>query len=212
MAASGNDKDKFLSEELSFEIWPPHEAFYIEAMLFSTKSALESLQVANRALDRSSEWKGNPELAAADRNKILDSVQSIVSCGAALSRYFWPARKDELHTKRARRLRTSLGVVDSSPLRNRDLRNLIEHFDEKLDIYLREGIVGHILPTHIGNRPEEQEVPVHLFRAYYTEVAVFEVLGQRFAIRPIIEEIARLHALLRRCSEQGSVLPRDSSG
>lgn len=198
-----------MSEEPTFDIWPPYEAFYIEAMLFSTKSALDSLQIANHALDRCHEWEANPELAVADRDTILDHVQNIVSCGAALSRYFWPARTHELHAKRARRLRSSLGVSEESPLKNRELRNLIEHFDERLDVYLSEGIAGHIFPTHIGNRPEEPEVPVHLFRAYYTEVAVFEALGQRFEIKPIVEEIARLHALLTKCSHNGSVLPRD---
>ena len=198
-----------MPEEPTFDISPPFEAFYIEAMLFSTKSALDSLQITNHSLDRCREWESRPELAAADRDTILDHLQNVVSCGAALSRYFWPARTHAIHAKRARRLRSSLGVADSSPLKNRELRNLIEHFDERLDHYLRKGIVGHIFPAHIGNRPEEPEVPVHVFRAYYTEVAVFEVLGNRFEIKPIVEEIARLHALLTKCSENGSVLPRE---
>jgi len=197
-----------LSDGPTFEIWPPYEAFYIEAMLFSTMSALKSVRTANRSLDRSNEWASNPELRALDRDLILGNIQNIVSCGAALSRYFWPARKGQLHTARARRLRSSLGVTDASPLRNRDLRNLIEHFDEKLDVYLSEGIVGNIFPAHVGNRPESPEISVHLFRAYYTEIAVFDVLGHQFEIKPIVAEIARLHDLLTQCSENGSVLPR----
>lgn len=107
-----------MQEGPTLDIWPPYEAFYIEAMLFSTKSALDSLEIANHSLDRCHEWESNPDLAAANRDTILDHVQNIVSCGAALSRYFWPSRTHELHAKHARRLRSSLGVADSSPLKN----------------------------------------------------------------------------------------------
>jgi len=196
-----------MPEDPTHNIWPPYEAFYIEAMLFSTRSAIDSIRIANRSLDRSNEWEANPELAATDRRVILNQMQNVVFSGAGLSRYFWPARTHELHVRRAERLRSSLDVTDSSPLKNRDLRNLIEHFDERLDLYLRDGIAGHVFPAYIGNRPEKPDIPVHLFRAYYTEVAVFEVLGQRFEIKPLLEEIARLQSALNRCSEKGSRLP-----
>jgi hypothetical protein len=198
-----------LPDEPNPDIWPPYESFYIHAMLFSTRSALNSLQIVNRSLDRAQEWVSNAELRARDQEAILDGIQNIVSCGAALSRYFWPARSGRVHAARARRLRSSLGVTSSNALKNRDLRNLIEHFDERLDTYLSEGIAGHIFPEFVANRPEAADIPTHVSRAYYTEVAVFEVLGRQFEIKPIVTEITRLHEALTECLRRGSVLPRE---
>jgi hypothetical protein len=198
-----------MEEEPQFDIWPPYEAFYIESMLFSTKAAIAAAETANYFLDRVEEWYGQPEKHEPNADLILDNIQVLVSCGAALSRYFWPACKKSPHKQRARRLREALGVQEPSPLRNRDLRNMIEHFDEKLDEFLQGGAVGHFVQAYIGNQPEDPEVPTHLFRAYYTEPAIFEVLGHRFEIKPIFQEIQRLHILLDNCSKNGSVLPRD---
>jgi len=51
-----------MTEEPAHDIWPPYEALYIEAMLFSTRSALDSIRIANRSLDRCHEWESNPDL------------------------------------------------------------------------------------------------------------------------------------------------------
>jgi hypothetical protein len=66
----------------------------------------------------------------------------------ALSRYFWPVRKG--HEWRGAQLRSAFGISDDSPLRSRDLRNSIEHFDERLDLFLDGGVTGHVLPEYVG--------------------------------------------------------------
>ena len=125
--------------------------------------------------------------------------------GAALSRYFWPVRSG--HTARGEFLRNRFGVTDASPLKSRDLRNAIEHFDEKLDIYLAKGIVGVIIPNYIGPSLESDGVPGHLFRAYYVDTGKFEVLGQRFPIPPLAKEIERIDGLLQHPERNGGRLP-----
>jgi hypothetical protein len=78
-------------------------------------------------------------------------------------------------------------------LKNRDLRNEIEHFDERLDSYISNGIVGYIFPELVGPLPESDGVPTHIFRAYYIDAGVFEMLGKRYEIEPIAHEILRVH-------------------
>jgi len=46
------------------------------------------------------------------------------------------------HEKRGKILRQCFKITDSSPLKSRDLRNEIEHFDEKLDVYLFFGLAA----------------------------------------------------------------------
>lgn len=121
----------------------------------------------------------------------MDDVQNIVLQAAALSRYFWPVRK--AHEWRGADLRARFNVAEDSPLKSRNLRNELEHFDERLDEYLENGIVGHIIPQYFGPEPEAQQVPLHLFRAYYFNVGIFHLLGTRYEVVPIAREVHRIH-------------------
>lgn len=147
-------------------IWPPYEAFYIESLLHSTSLALRSADevrsalAAGRKCDPSSqEWQ---DCAL----RIISGVQTVV----VLSR--------------AQRLKSALEVSEESPLRSRNLRNRLKHFDELLDDFCGDLTAGLILPTYVGPIGEESGVPTYLFRAYYTDVAVFEILGHRFELQP----------------------------
>ena len=142
-----------MSSDLYEGIWPPYEAFYIQSMLFSTKSAIDAVRTANYSLDRCEEWYRDPEKRGPNQELIFDSLQVLISSGAALSRYFWPARDKSPHKERAKRLRESLHVTEDSILRSRDLRNALEHFDERLDNFLSDGVAGRFLPAFLGNAP-----------------------------------------------------------
>ena len=131
-------------------IWPPHEVFYIESMLHSTASALRAADEVREALDAGSRCASSSAEWQKCAVTIVNGVQALVAHAAAISRYVWPARGKEPHLSRAARLRISLGVAESSPLRSRDLRNHIEHFDEKLDQFCGRLTAGVILPTYVG--------------------------------------------------------------
>jgi hypothetical protein len=196
-----------MAEPTNTGIWPPHEVFYIESLLHSTGVALRAgadvraaLQEGSRFEPSSGEWQQH----AFD---ILSGVQNIVLQGASISRYFWPTRSKEPHLSRAERLRTSLGVRDDCVLKNRALRNRLEHLDEHLDVFCGGLVAGVVLPSYVGPSAPEPDVPTYLFRAYYTDIGVFEILGDRFAVQPIYDEIDRLHDRLVECVQSGGRLP-----
>ncbi|TBR07865.1 MAG: hypothetical protein EPO47_10155 [Rugosibacter sp.] len=145
--------------------------------------------------------------------EILNSLQNLIARAAALSRYLWPARdgKNQEHKRRAEQLCQAFSVTDESPLKDRELRNCMEHFDERLDHYLSKLIIGHIIPSYVGHVPEQFEVPQHVFRAYFVDIGTFAILGTRYKILPIVDEISRLHSILLRCNTEGCRLPRGSS-
>ena len=175
-------------------IWPPYEAFYIHSMLFSAELAIRSVRQINAVMHVVAENSPEYPTAALPVLNLLGELQNLVMQSAALSRYFWPVRSR--HDWRGSQLRNAFGMSNESPLRSRDLRNAIEHFDEQLDRYLEKGLVGHILPEYVGPFGGHQEVPVHLFRAYYVDTRVFELLGKRYEISPLAEEIGRIHKQL----------------
>jgi hypothetical protein len=195
------------------EIWPPHETFYLQSMLFNSNSALES---AERIVDVIATIDGLPDdeiRAIVDPPSLLDALQNVVLQAGALSRYFWPVRKKPHTVRRGERLRRSFAIDETSPLYSRDLRNSLEHFDERLDDYLRGDVVGVILPEYVGRTPVNEAIPFHLFRAYYLDVGVFSLLGEEYAMPPIVDELGRIHERLLFLAQHGGRLrDPDASG
>ena len=196
-------------ENEAFGIWTPHHAFYIQSMLFNTTSAFQSCRIAEKIIKKISDGEIDPQ---EKKDILLDCLQNVVNQSGAISRYFFPSRdgvkgtdKKNIHRDRGKYLSKVFGVKDDSPLMNRALRNSIEHFDERLDLYLQDGIVGYIFPSLILPEPEDSNVPHHIFRAYYTKEGIFQVLGERYEIPPIVAELARIHDLLVKFDGNGAV-------
>jgi hypothetical protein len=142
-------------------IWPPHEAFYIRGMLFNTQSAARSIEQINAVMHVVVENSPEDPVAALPVFYLLGELQNLIVQAAALSRYFWPVRS--AHKWRGEQLRRAFDVSNDSPLRSRDLRNAIEHFDERLDRFLENGLVGQVLPEYVGPSQQPNGVPVHFF-------------------------------------------------
>ncbi|MFV3330939.1 hypothetical protein ACNFIA_08410 [Pseudomonas sp. NY15437] len=196
-------------EDEAFSIWTPHQAFYIQSMLFNTTSAFQSCSIAEKIIKKISDGEIDPQ---EKKDVLLDCLQNVVNQSGAISRYFFPSRdgvkgtyKKTVHKDRGQYLSKVFGVKDDSPLMNRALRNSIEHFDERLDLYLQDGIVGYIFPSLILHEPEDSDVPHHIFRAYYLKEGIFQVLGERYEIQPIVDEVIRIHYLLVKFDGNGGV-------
>ncbi len=127
---------------------------------------------------------------------ILDEVQNIVVQAAAVSRFFWPVWKG--YEARAETLKSMYGMTENSPLRlSKNLRDAIEHFDERLDKYLASWPVGRFIPEYVGPQGDREGVPLHFFRAYFLDVGVFEILSVSYSIQPIVNEIVRINQIHR---------------
>lgn len=173
-------------------IQPPHLAFYGQAIRFNLESAIASVQFLMECLEATNTAEDPHSLT----DPILDSVQNILIHTASLSKYFWPISKgiNKIHKKRAQNLRKTFNIKDDSAIRNKELRNHLEHLDENLDNYLwSKPIVGNIYPAYIGPEMRRDEVPYHFFRAFFTDSGIFESLGLRLDIQPIIDELYEIY-------------------
>lgn len=75
-------------------------------------------------------------------NRTWFALQGILVSAANISKLLWGTGRDPNRAKTEadrRKLRLSIGVGYRSPLRDRELRNGFEHFDEKLDAWARSG-------------------------------------------------------------------------
>lgn len=71
--------------------------------------------------------------------------------------------------------------------------------------YLEGGIAGHIFPSLILDKPEVTDVPHHIFRAYYLNDGIYQILGERHNVQPIFDEVMRVHELLATFDENGGM-------
>jgi hypothetical protein len=117
-------------------ILPYCEAFYIFSILYSADRA-------DRAFRRFEEHNAKGRSAMI----ITSSVHEALGHSAALSRFFWPSRDRGVAKARALRLRQAFNLDDNSPLKNRRLRDALEHFDERLDRYLIIHDTGRFFPA-----------------------------------------------------------------
>jgi hypothetical protein len=195
-----------MSETDKKEIWTPHQAFYIQSMLFNTEAVFRSVSQIQALMAVTRENNPEDPYSPLYGGRFLNELQNIVLNAAALSRYFWPVRKN--HHWRGGQLREVFQINENSALYSRDLRNAIEHFDEKLDAYLEGGIAGQILPEYIGPFSESTGIPIHIFRGYYVDTGVFQLLDNRYEVQPIIDEVARIDHQLRKMNESGGVFLR----
>jgi len=175
---------------------PPYEAFYIEAMLRHTNSALDSAEIV-------SDWiqlivDDNRKALELPKYKLFEHLQIIIQEAAALSRYLWPVRsgKQQVHERRGKEIRLSLDIAEDNALKDRNLRNHIEHFDEKLDEYLLRGSAGEIIPQDVRAEIPISEVPLHIFKGFYINQRVFILLGKQYEILPLVSAIEEIHEKL----------------
>ena len=122
---------------------PYCEVFYILSIRYSASRCLEAFARYDTA-----RTKPDAEEMA------VSSVHEALGHAAALSRFFWPSGLgnndfSKLRAKRSERLREAFNMDEQSPLRSRDLRDALEHFDERLDLYLLEQDAGIFVPSAI---------------------------------------------------------------
>ncbi|MFC7772669.1 hypothetical protein [Flavobacterium sp. GCM10027622] len=178
-----------------FEIHPFNEGFYIKSLLNRTRSILHDVESLNEI------WKIGYHDCKND-DTILDLLQNIILNVGGISRFFWPSKNTGIYKIRAKKLREVYHVYDSSILKNRDMRNHIEHFDEKLDDFLKEFINGTVMQKYVGPITYVDDIRT-FFRAYFYDKQIFKMLNVEYEIKPIIAEINRIHEILLQQLDNG---------
>jgi hypothetical protein len=162
-------------------------AFYIEAICYAAERA-------EAAFARFADCVAGGKSAS----EIVASVHEALGHAAALSRFFFPSQKKALSSARGARLRQLFAVSDSSALRDRQLRDALEHFDERLDEYLLGDIAGDIVPgPMVEYAGLADDTLGHIFRLVHPHTRTFVLLGKKHPFGPMRSEIERIAELAR---------------
>jgi hypothetical protein len=172
-------------------IAPEHEAFYLHSILYSAELSLA-------AFDRYEDLikiKANATL-------LISTIQEAIGHAGALSRYFWASKigpkstkeKNEMRKNRAKKLRNKFGLTETSPLKERSLRDAWEHFDERLDIFLISNISGYFFPAPILDKHTLADEPVgKIFKLLDIEAHCLVLLGKKYFFIPIQQEVLKVY-------------------
>ena len=165
------------------EILPRYTfAFYQVSINEAARSAVAAFMEFGAAVN-------NDDVPSAARH--LSNAMS--HCGA-LSRFFWPPKSaGSLAEYRGSQLRGIYKLNSNSALADRNMRNAFEHFDERIDNWLKEFPVGPIIASPIlADHSEFQDDFGHAFKVIDPDASVCIVLGQRFEFGKLAKEVADL--------------------
>lgn len=129
---------------------------------------------------------------------IFYPIQNLLTAAANAGKVLW-GQKGKLATER-KPLRDSVGVLDTSPLRDVDMRNNYEHFDERIDRWWKESpghstvdlMVGPIRSIHAPGLSQKD-----WFRVYDPQTSLIYFWGEEFDLQAIVTEAERLIPLLQ---------------
>lgn len=111
---------------------------------------------------------------------------------AAISFLLWPANNSKKQAKtRATHLKTQLGIDEANILNNRDLRNHITHFDERLDTWAISSLGHNVVDQNIGNmqRAISGVSTTAFLRNYNPQTLEYTFLNQSFNLQNILTAI-----------------------
>ena len=185
-------------------VLPPFEVLYIHSMLFNSSSAVRSIQRLELIFAKLPAHPKPEDVEKLPARVILDELQNMIGHAGALSRYFWPVRKE--YAARGAMLRSAFAMTEASPLYDRELRNAIEHFDERLDKYFAKPRVGFFFPEYVGAKPTDDDVPGHFFRAYFVDAGEFRLFDEDFEMEPVAKEVLFIHEHLLSMDKEGGRL------
>lgn len=123
-------------------------------------------------------------------------LQSLLIALGNISKILWPIKKK--YEYRGIELRTALNVKDDSALKNRDLRNLFEHFDEKVDEWFETAERRRFSDRNVGPMkgviiPSEKD----RLRTFDPKTWTLTCLGIEFELGPAIQSIYELYEAIQ---------------
>lgn len=178
-------------------IYPVYEAFYIRSIIYAAERSEMAFQRFDEAV-----------ISSKSAALIVATVQEALTHAGALSRFFWPVKKDnQLAVARGDRLRDAFALDEKSALKWRKLRNAFEHFDEDLDRFLLQDRLGHFFPNpEVKDQTLADETIGHIFKLVDPKHGFCVLLGEKFEFRPIRSEVQRILFRALEMDDQGSRL------
>jgi hypothetical protein len=156
--------------------------------------------------------RANEALKARDAALFFAELSRFLSQTARVSRFLWPGapggsnkqekqKRKSRATKRADFLRHELGVNDDHALRQRALRDLLEHLDEQIDEWAETSTHHNFIDTNIGPASfigGSTVTPGDIFRMYNPKTKMAHFRGHDYNIQELASGLSELASRIQR--------------
>jgi hypothetical protein len=123
---------------------------------------------------------------------LFRSLDSIPNFAGRAAQILWPTQGDK---DRGQRLRKLLKVGDNSILADKRLRNLVEHFDERIDRWAKESSDRNVIHRLVGGRNAVGGSAIgggDILRHWIPEEHIYALRGEEFDISAILGAMSEL--------------------
>lgn len=127
---------------------------------------------------------------------MFKALDDFADHAARASAIFWPSRAE--NEQRGRALRESVSLSEESPLKERGLRHRLQHFDERLEKWLKKPqSEAHTGDLCIDSKVTWNGKRIYGLREFDSERNVFIFQGTEFPIDPVENATRTLLATIR---------------
>jgi hypothetical protein len=128
------------------------------------------------------------------QDRLWANVQSFMGSAAMVSKLLWGAGSTDDADRRP--LREAFGVTDDSALRDRELRNTFEHFDERLEAFYVDLPDHPAVDAYVGSFMGIRMRDVRsLLRGFDPITFSVTYQGKEYELAPMVSELSRLAKL-----------------
>lgn len=137
-----------------------------------------------------------------DVEAVWYSIQAFLIAFANVSKFFWLSRSGKKFAKdRSVYLRKRFEIEDGSPLRSREARNCLEHFDEWLDSWATSSKRKNFVDSNISSGPISNAISGidegDFLRNLDRKDMILSLFGKQYDLRQMRDAIADLEKKLR---------------
>jgi len=191
---------------------------YVSEVKKQCEFGLAAVKYLNHALQQLQ----NRELARDEsqfyHSEVFRQIHSLLTHASNISRMFWPPSPKQKQNEtdqdfedrllkidkvvRGRVLKVEYGLDDSNPLKNRTLRDHLEHYDERLDHWRNNSVNRNIVSDTIGP-PNAIVGPAEtdMMRWFDPTRNVFKFRGEEYDLQGIAASIDQLLPISRKLEE-----------
>ena len=211
MEVNSNQNNNALVEgREKWKIWPMHEVLYIECINTASLNAIKSWEALNEIIS-------DEDLLRNKLDELIDLAENIVNQAGIISKYFFPPvnvknPKKQIHKLRGEKLREAFGIDESQRISDRTFRNYIEHFDEKLDLFLENQIAGNIIPPKLTYVTSDALSKImFVYKAYIINEFKYISLNEQIVLPGLVKEIYGVHEKCLEFMNNGGRLKRNTA-
>lgn len=150
-------------------------------------------RVSRYALSSIGEFNSLLEARDGGADELIRKIDEVVADAGRIAQMLWPHKQG--NSARGAYLRRVLEVPEDSPIKDKSLRNSLEHFDERIEAWAASSRRRNFVDLTFGPENTVGGVePSDIMRHYLPDRHVYRFRGDEFDIQKLVAALADVNA------------------